>query len=106
MKLRIPLSKTRYLTVISAYALTLTSPDEAKEQFYEHLDQVIRSTPQSDKLVVLGDFNARVVKEHSSWEGVLGRHGVGKVNDNGLLLLSKCGKTQPLHPQYLIQDGR
>ena len=53
MKLRIPLSKTRYLTVISAYALTLTSPDEAKEQFYEHLDQVIRSTPQSDKLVVL-----------------------------------------------------
>ena len=92
MKLRIPLSKTRYLTVISAYAPTLTSPDEAKEQFYEHFDQVIRSTPQSDKLVVLGDFNARVGKEHSSWEGILGRHGVGKVNDNGLLLLSKCAE--------------
>ena len=92
MNLRIPLSKTRYLTVISAYAPTLTSPDEAKEQFYEHFDQVIRSTPQSDKLVVLGDFNARVGKEHSSWEGILGRHGVGKVNDNGLLLLSKCAE--------------
>ena len=51
---------------ISAYAPTLTSPDEAKEQFYKHLDQVIRSTPQSDKLVVLVDFNARVAKEHSS----------------------------------------
>ena len=34
MKLRIPLSKTRYLAVISAYAPTLTSPDEAKKQFY------------------------------------------------------------------------
>ena len=92
MKLRIPLGKSRYLTVISAYAPTLTSPDEDKEQFYEHLDQVIRSTSQSDKLVVLGDFNARVGRDFSSWEGVLGRHGVGKVNDNGLLLLSKCAE--------------
>ena len=92
MKLCTPLSKTRYLTVISAYAPTLTSPDEAKEQFYEHFDQVIRSTLQSDKLIELGDFNAKVGKEHSSWEGILGRHGVGKVNDNGLLLLSKCAE--------------
>lgn len=92
MKLRIPLSKSRYLTVISAYAPTLTSPDEDKEQFYEHFDQVIRSTSQSDKLVVLGDFNARIGKDPGSWEGVLGRHGVGKVNDNGLLLLSKCAE--------------
>ena len=44
------------------------------------------------KLVVLGDFNARVGRGNSSWEGVLGRHGVGKVNDNGLLLLSKCAE--------------
>ena len=92
MKLRISLSKTRYLTVISAYAPTFTSPDEAKEQFYEHFDQVIRSTPQSDKLVALGDLNARIGKEHSSWECVLGRQGVGKVDDNGLLLLSKCAE--------------
>ena len=33
---------------------------------------------------------ARVGRENSSWEGVLGRHGVGKVNNNSLLLLSKC----------------
>ena len=35
MKLRIPLSRIRYLTIISAYALILTSPDDAKEEFYE-----------------------------------------------------------------------
>nr|KAG5693154.1 hypothetical protein BaRGS_035352 [Batillaria attramentaria] len=92
MKLRIPLSKSRHLTLISAYAPTLTSPDDSKEQFYTQLDQAIRSTLQSDKLVILGDFNARVGKDHNSWEGVLGRHGVGKVNDNGLLLLSKCAE--------------
>lgn len=92
MKLRIPLSKSRYLTVISAYAPTLTSPDDLKENFYETLDQVIKSTPQNDKLFILGDFNARVGRDYLSWEGVLGRHGVGKVNDNGMRLLSKCAE--------------
>ena len=92
MKLRIPLSRIRYLTIISAYAPTLTSPDDAKEQFYEQFDQVIRSTPTSNKLVILGDFNARVGGDYSSWEGVLGRHRVGKINNNGLLLLSKCAE--------------
>ena len=92
LKVRIPISKIRYLTVVSAYVPTLTSPDETKEKFYEQFDQVIRSTPPSDKLIILGHFNARVEKDHNSWEGVLGRHGEGKVNDNGLLLLSKCAE--------------
>ena len=92
MKLRIPLSRIRYVTIISAYAPTLSSPDDAKEQFYEQFDQVIGSTPPSDKLVILGDFNARVGRDCSSWEGILGRHGVGKKNDNNLLLLSKCAE--------------
>ena len=93
MKLHIPLSRIRYLTTISAYAPILTTPDDTKEQFYEQFDQIIRSTHPSDKLVILGDFNARVGRDYSSsWEGVLGRHGVGKINDNGLLLLSKCAE--------------
>ena len=92
MKLHIPLSRIRYLTIISAYAPTLTSPDDAKEEFYEQFDQVIRSTPPSDKLVIFRDFNARVGRDYRSWECVLGRHGVGKINDNGLLLLNKCAE--------------
>lgn len=89
VKMRISLCRSRHLTLISVYAPTLTSENDVKEQFYEQLDQAIKATPQSDKLIVLGDFNARVGRENSNWEGVLGRHGVGKVKDNGLLLLSK-----------------
>ena len=89
MKLRVPIGKSRHLTIIGAYATTLTSSHDAKEEFYDNLDHVIKTTPQSDKLVLLGDFNARVGRDHSSWAGVLGKHGIGKAS-NSLLPLSKC----------------
>ena len=39
MKLRIPLSRIRYLTIISAYAATLTSPDNARNNFMNSLSK-------------------------------------------------------------------
>ena len=92
MKLHLPLTKSRHLTIISAYAPTLTNSDETKEKFYEDLDQLIRSTSPSDKLLIMGDFNARVGKDQASWKRILGSQGVGKMNPNGLLLLSKCAE--------------
>ncbi len=80
------------MTIISAYAPTLTSPDDVKECFYEDLNQLIKSTPTSDKLIILGDFNARVGKDSANWRGVMGKHGVGKLNSNGMLLLSTCAE--------------
>ena len=91
MKLRLPLSRNRYATIITAYAPTLTSPEETIEQFYANLSPVLYSVPANDKLILLGDFIARVGRDHSRWEGVLDRHGTaGNLNANGLLLLSKC----------------
>ena len=90
MKLRLPLGRNRYATIISAYAPTLTSPEETIEQFSANLSSVLDSVLANDKLILLGDFNARVGRDHCRWEGVLGRHGTGNLNANGLLLLSKC----------------
>ena len=92
MKLRFPLNPSRHVTVISAYAPTLTSSDEVKETFYEELNALVKATPPGDKLLLLGDFNARVGSDSGNWKGVLGPHGTGKMNSNGLMLLSLCAE--------------
>ena len=92
MTVRIPLTRDRFLTLVSVYAPTLTSDDDAKASFYSQLDHTIRAVPAHDKLVVLGDFNARVGRDHRVWEGILGQHGIGNCNANGQLLLGLCAE--------------
>ena len=86
------LSGNKHATIVSAYAPTMTNPDEVKDKFYDDLDNVISATPRTDKLILLGDFNARVGTDYQTWEGVIGPEGVGKCNSNGLLLLRKCAE--------------
>ena len=90
MTLRIPLTHGNHLIIMSVYASTLVSDNITKNDFYELLDSAIRNTPPSNKLIILGDFNARVRQDHHTWHGILSRHGIRKCNSNGLLLLGLC----------------
>ena len=64
MKLRIPTAKSKQATIISAYAPTLSTCNEDKEADYESLNLLVKSTPSSDKLIILGDFNALVGQDN------------------------------------------
>ena len=90
--MRIPLIYNSRLTLISAYAPTMTYSEEEKEQFYLELSNILDSVPKSDKLLILGDFNTRVGNSCNMWPNVMGRHGIGKMNSNGLLLLLFCAE--------------
>nr|VZI28117.1 unnamed protein product [Spirometra erinaceieuropaei] len=92
MSLRLPLWGGKFATIISAYAPTMTNPDAVRDKFYEDLHALVATVPKADKLIVLGDFNARVGTDHTAWRGVLGPHGIGGSNDNGLLLLRTCAE--------------
>ena len=80
------------MTILSIYAPTLTSDDSSKDCFYAALRSTLGSIPLSDKIVLLGDFIARVGTNSHVWKGVIGKHGVGNNNSIGLCLLNLCVK--------------
>ena len=67
MTLRLPLSGSKHAIIVSAYAPTMTNPDEVKDKFYDDLDNIIYATPRTDKLILHGYFNARVGTDHQAW---------------------------------------
>ncbi|BHF68697.1 hypothetical protein SprV_0301173600 [Sparganum proliferum] len=87
MSLRLPLQGGKFVTIVSAYAPPLTSPDEARNKFYEDLHALLATVPKPDKLIVLGDFNAHIGTDHGASRGVLCPHGLDGSHVNGLPLL-------------------
>ena len=94
MTLRLPLTHKRYCTIISIYAPTMTNTPESIDGFYDQLSQTLRGIPFSDKIILMGDFNARVGDDFSTWKNVIGKHGSGKINANGERLLNFCSQFQ------------
>ena len=75
-----------------------------KEAFYCHLHNLLQQVDSKDKLLILGDFNARVGRDFELWNGVLGRHGIDNCNDNGRLLLEFCSEHQLVITNTLFQQ--
>lgn len=90
--LRLHLLNNNFLNIISVYAPTLDKADDIKDQFYEELTQCLNGVRPRDQVLLMGDFNARVGQDYEACPGVLGRHGVGNMNNNGQLLLSLCAQ--------------
>ena len=75
-------------TFVSVYSPTLDSSADVKNRFYDALYSTLQGILQDDKVILLGDFNARLGRNHGIWHGIIGHHGVGNMNSSGLRLLS------------------
>ena len=70
----------------------MTNPDENKEAFYSQLASVLSGMTRIDKLLLIGDFNARIGTDNNKWPLVMGKHGIEKCNSNGELILALCSE--------------
>ncbi|XP_051787580.1 craniofacial development protein 2-like [Erpetoichthys calabaricus] len=80
--------------IISVYAPTETCQDPVKDDFYNQLQQTLDSLPQTDVILLAGDFNAHIGTDRTGWENSMGQFGHGHINDNGLRLLSIANGSQ------------
>ncbi|BHF65506.1 hypothetical protein SprV_0200851800 [Sparganum proliferum] len=90
MSLRWPLRGASFSTIVIAYASTKTSSDKLKAKFYESFHVLVATKLKPDKLVVLGDFNARVGTGYATWGEMLGPDVLCGIDDNSLLPLQTC----------------
>ena len=72
-------------------------------ELYNSLREVLWRVPSTDKLIIAGDFDARVRKEMDKWPLVIRPHRVGKCNSNGELLLATLLGTQFGHHKHYLQ---
>ncbi|XP_056017322.1 craniofacial development protein 2-like [Ostrea edulis] len=84
-------SKYAKMTLIQCYAPTNDAEDDSKTTFYEKLQSTVSKTPRHDILIVLGDLNAKVGNDNEGKKRIMGKHGVGTINENGELLTEFCG---------------
>jgi len=90
----LPLMQKRFCTVISAYAPTMTNSADKINQFYAQINETLGNISNSDKIILLGDFNAYIGIDNKTWKNVIGNFGTGKCNSNGGLLLETCTEHQ------------
>ena len=83
-------SKYTKLTVIACYAPTEDADEADKDAFYDQLQAVTDEVPTHDLVMVLGDLNARPGNNNIGRDRVMGKHGIGTINDNGERLCHFC----------------
>ena len=83
-------SKYTNLTVIVCYAPTEDAEEADKDAFYDQLQAVTDEVPTHNLLMVLGDLNARPGSNNTGRDRVMGKYGIGTINDNGERLCHFC----------------
>ena len=83
-------AKIQKITIIQCYAPTNNAEPYEKEEFNNKPQAVVDKAPNRDILIVMGDFNAKVGQNNASIERIMGREGLGDVNENGEELVDFC----------------
>ena len=89
MWVRLKFGRERWVFV-SAYGPGMEKDEKERDGFWEDLQECLGSFSQRDKIVVLGDLNAKV--GDTPIDGIVGMYGVAGVNSNGASLIQVCAE--------------
>ena len=78
------------LNIIQCYAPTNDKDGETKDDFYNKLQTLCDKLKEKDMTILMGDLNAKIGSDSSGYEEVMGRQGLGKMNENGEMLADFC----------------
>ena len=78
------------LNIIPCYAPTNDKDVETKEDFYNTLHTLCDILKEKDMTILMGDLKAKIGSYNSGYEEVMGRQGLGKMNENGEMLADFC----------------
>ncbi|XP_043499919.1 uncharacterized protein LOC122522697 [Polistes fuscatus] len=76
------------LNILSIYAPDENKAKQKREDFYKELERIIESLPPKERVVILGDFNARI--GHQPIPGIMQRFNEQTLNENGKLMIDFC----------------
>ena len=74
------------LNIIQCCAPTNNKDEETNEDFYNKLQTLCDQLKEKDMSILTGDLTAKIGSDNSGYEEVMGRQGLGKMNDNGEML--------------------
>ena len=61
-----------------------------KDYFYRRVQVVLDTLPKKDLNIVMGDANAKIGTDNRGYEEIMGKHGLGTMNNNGERLANMC----------------
>ena len=82
------------LNVISACAPQVGCIREEKEAFWLNLDETVEKIPKNKKIVVRADLNGHVGEGNNGDDECMGRHGLGKRNNEGQAMVDFAEKME------------
>ena len=78
------------VVIVGVYGPGMERSETERETFWENLNECISGFRENERIIVLGDMNAKV-GDHER-EGVIGKYGVPGVNENGERLIEVCAE--------------
>ena len=92
------------ITVIQVCSPTSNVEEAEVEWFYEDLQDLLELTPKKDVLFIIGDWNAKVVRQEIP--GVTGKLGFGVQNEAGQRLIEFCRENALFIANTLFQQHK